>query len=251
MIRYDVTGGVATVTLDSPRNRNALSNRLTEELTGALTSAMKSDAVRVIVLTGSGPVFCSGLDLTEVGERSPDVAGVLRTIWDGPKPVVARVNGPARAGGVGLVSACDIAVAPESATFAFTEVRIGAVPAMIAVTCLRRMDQRAAAELFLTGEVFDGRRAQEVGLINRAVPAEELDATVEKFIDMLMRGAPEALTIAKRLPRVIPGMPVGEGFARATEMSAQKFASDEATEGIAAFREKRDPSWYPGRTSNE
>jgi methylglutaconyl-CoA hydratase len=240
-------GGVATITLDSPRNRNALSRRLVTELREALTTALGDDGVRVVVLTGTGTVFCAGADLKEqsAGEPLPDVPGLVRLIWDSPKPVVARLNGPARAGGLGLVTACDLAVAPDTATFAFTEVRLGVVPAMIAVTCLRRMDPRAAAEYFLTGEVFDARRAQEIGLINRAVPAGELDAAVAHYTGMLLRGAPEALAIAKRLPRTVPAMDVEEGFAAMAELSTERFGSDEAREGIAAFLEKRDPRWVP------
>jgi methylglutaconyl-CoA hydratase len=116
---------------------------------------------------------------------------------------------------------------------------------MIAVTCLRRMDPRAAAEYFLTGEVFDARRAQEIGLINRAVPGDELDAAVTHYTGMLLRGAPEALAIAKRLPREVPALTVEEGFARMAELSAERFGSAEAKEGIAAFLEKRDPRWLP------
>jgi methylglutaconyl-CoA hydratase len=247
LIRYAVDAGVATVTMDSPRNRNALSRRLVTELREALTTALNDDDVRVVVLTGSGTVFCAGADLKEqsAGEPPPDVPGLVGLIWDSPKPVVARLNGPARAGGLGLVTACDLAVAPDTATFAFTEVRLGVVPAMIAVTCLRRMNPRAAAEYFLTGEVFGARRAQEIGLINRAVPAEELNAAVAHYTGMLLRGAPEALAIAKRLPRTVPAMSVEEGFLRMTELSTERFGSDEAKEGIAAFLEKRDPRWLP------
>jgi methylglutaconyl-CoA hydratase len=247
LVRRADDGGVATITLDSPRNRNALSRRLVSELRVALTAALDDDGVRVVVLTGTGTVFCAGADLKEqsAGEPPPDVPGLVRLIWDSPKPVVARLNGPARAGGLGLVTACDLAVAPDTATFAFTEVRLGVVPAMIAVTCLRRMDPRAAAEYFLTGEVFDARRAQEIGLINRAVPAGELDAAVAHYTGMLLRGAPEALAIAKRLPRTVPAMDVEEGLAAMTELSVERFGSDEAREGIAAFLEKRDPRWIP------
>ncbi|GAA4635433.1 enoyl-CoA hydratase family protein [Actinoallomurus vinaceus] len=247
LVRLAAEGGVATVTLDSPRNRNALSRRLVTELREALTDVTADDAVRVVVLTGTGPVFCAGLDLKEqsAGEPPPDVPGLLALIWDSPKPVVARLNGPARAGGLGLVTACDIAIAPDTATFAFSEVRLGVVPAMIAVTCLRRMNPRAAAEYFLTGEVFDARRAQEIGMLNRAVPPEELDATVAHYTGMLLRGAPEALAFAKRVPRTVPGPSVEEDFARMGELSAERFASEEAREGIAAFLEKRDPRWIP------
>jgi len=247
LVRLASEGGVATITMDSPRNRNALSRRLVAELRETLTAALGDDGVRVVVLTGTGTVFCAGADLKEqsAGEPPPDVPGLVRLIWDSPKPVVARLNGPARAGGLGLVTACDLAVAPDTATFAFTEVRLGVVPAMIAVTCLRRMDPRAAAEYFLTGEVFDARRAQEIGLINRAVPSGELDAAVGHYTGMLLRGAPEALAIAKTLPRVVPALDVEEGFAQMTELSAERFGSDEAKEGIAAFLEKRHPRWLP------
>jgi methylglutaconyl-CoA hydratase len=245
LVQHAADGGVATITMDSPRNRNALSRRLVTELREALTAALGDDGVRVVVLTGTGPVFCAGADLKEqaAGEPPPDLPGLVGLIWDSPKPVVARLNGPARAGGLGLVTACDLAVAPDTATFAFTEVRLGVVPAMIAVACLRRMDPRAAAEYFLTGEVFDARRAQEIGLINRAVPAEELDEAVDHYTGMLLRGAPQALAIAKQLPRTVPSMTVEEGFARMAELSADRFASDEAKEGIAAFLGKRDPRW--------
>jgi methylglutaconyl-CoA hydratase len=248
VIDYRVAGGVATITLDSPSNRNALSFRLVEQLKEAVAAATADPAARVIVLTGTGPVFCSGLDLKEqaAGGAVPDVAGVIHALWNGPKPTVARLNGPARAGGLGLVTACDIAIASAEATFAFTEVRIGVAPAMIAVTCLRRMDPRAAAEYFLTGETFDGVRAQEIGLVNRTVPLGELDATVDHYVDMLLRGAPEALTLAKRIPRLVPDLTVEDGLERMAALSAEKFASAEAAEGIAAFREKRNPSWYPG-----
>jgi methylglutaconyl-CoA hydratase len=247
LVRVTAEGGVATITMDSPRNRNALSRRLVASLREALTGAIADDGVRVLVLTGTGPAFCAGADLKEqaAGEPPPDVPGLVGLIWNSPKPVVARLNGPARAGGLGLVTACDLSVAPDTATFAFTEVRLGVVPAMIAVTCLRRMDPRAAAEYFLTGESFDARRAQEIGLINRAVPAEELDAAVGHYTAMLLRGAPEALALAKRLPREVPGLSVDEGFARMAELSAERFSSAEAKEGIAAFLEKRDPRWLP------
>lgn len=245
LVRSTTEGGIATVTLDSPRNRNALSSRLVAELRETLARVLADDAARVVVLTGAGPVFCAGADLKEqsAGGAPPDVPGLLTLIWDSPKPVIARLNGPARAGGLGLVTACDIAIAPDTATFAFSEVRLGVAPAMIAVTCLRRMDPRAAAEYFLTGEVFGARRAQEAGLLNRAVPAGELDATVAHYAGMLRRGAPGALAVAKSLPRVVPGLTVEEGFARMAELSAERFASAEAREGIAAFLEKRDPAW--------
>jgi Enoyl-CoA hydratase/carnithine racemase len=248
LVHLSVADAVATVTLDSPHNRNALSTRLLGELSAALDQALAEPAVRVIVLTGAGPVFCSGADLKEQGAGGAPVTAslpdILTRIWESPKPVICRLNGTARAGGLGLVTACDFAIAPDTATFAFSEVRLGVVPAMISVTALRRLDQRAAAEYFLTGEVFDARRAVEIGLLTRAVPAGELDATVARYADMLRRGAPEALAITKRLVREVPALPFDEGLRRMSALSAERFTSAEGQEGIRAFREKRDPSWY-------
>ncbi|GAA3134562.1 enoyl-CoA hydratase family protein [Planomonospora alba] len=254
LVRKEVSGGVATITLDSPRNRNALSVRLLGDLEDRLNWALADESVRVIVLTGTGPVFCAGADLKEQraepgsAHEAPVTASfpeIMSMIWESPKPVICRLNGTARAGGLGLVAACDFAIAPDSASFAFTEVRLGVVPAMIAVTVLRRIDPRAAAEYFLTGEVFDAARAQEIGLLTRAVPEQELDATVARYADMLLRGGPEALAITKQLVRSVPALPFEEGMRRMAELSAQRFTSAEGQEGIAAFMAKRPPSWVP------
>ncbi|WP_214412795.1 enoyl-CoA hydratase-related protein [Sphaerisporangium fuscum] len=254
LVHHEVDGGIATITLDSPHNRNALSIRLLGELYAALEAAIAAEDVRVIVLTGTGPVFCSGADLKEQapGRGAPHDAPVtasfpeiMSLIWESPKPVVCRLNGTARAGGLGLVAACDFAIAPDTATFAFSEVRLGVVPAMISVTVLRRVEARAAAEYFLTGEVFDAARAAEIGLLTRAVPAGELDATVARYADMLLRGGPEALAITKQLVRTVPGLPVEEGMRRMAELSAQRFTSAEGQEGMRAFMEKRPAAWIP------
>jgi methylglutaconyl-CoA hydratase len=247
LVRSDRTGAVATITLDSPANRNALSSRLLIELHAALASALSDTVVRVIVLTGAGPAFCSGADLKE-SRTSPAAApelfpNVLQLIWDSPKPVVCRVNGSARAGGIGLIAACDIAVAAQPATFAFSEVRIGATPAIIAVTCLRRMEPRAAAEYFLTGEAFDAQRAMEIGLLTRAVPETELDEQTSRYADLLLRGAPGALGVTKTVLHEAGTLPVADGLARMAKLSAERFASAEAQEGMAAFAQKRDPAW--------
>jgi len=247
LVRSDRTGAVATITLDSPANRNALSSRMLIELHAALASALSDTVVRVIVLTGAGPAFCSGADLKE-SRTSPAAApelfpNVLQLIWDSPKPVVCRVNGGARAGGIGLIAACDIAVAAQPATFAFSEVRIGATPAIIAVTCLRRMQPRAAAEYFLTGEAFDAQRAMEIGLLTRAVPETELDEQTSRYADLLVRGAPGALGVTKTVLHEAGTLPVADGLGRMAKLSAERFASAEAQEGMAAFAEKRDPAW--------
>ena len=256
LVRYDVARGVATITLDSPHNRNALSTGLMAQLRDRLTAADADPGARVIVLTGSGTVFCSGADLKEQRERNESgttqtsggfhaLPEILTLMWESPTPVVGRINGAARAGGVGLVSACDIAVAPARATFAFSEVRLGLVPAVISVTSLARLTPRAGLELLLTGETFDAARAVEVGLINRAVDPEALDAEVERYCDMLRRGGPEALERTKQVVRTVPGMPMREAFAQMLELSLDRFASAEAREGMRSFVEKRDPAWVP------
>ncbi|WP_336205488.1 enoyl-CoA hydratase-related protein [Nonomuraea sp. LPB2021202275-12-8] len=249
LVHKELAGGIATITLDSPPNRNALSVRLLGDLAEHLEWALAEPKARVIVLTGAGPVFCSGADLKEQRTSDAPVTAsfpeVLSLIWESPKPVVCRLNGTARAGGLGLVAACDFAIAPLTASFAFTEVRLGVVPAMISVPVLRRLQPRAAAEYFMTGEVFDAARAVEIGLLTRAVPPEELDETVAHYARMLVKGGPEALAITKRLVREVPAVPFEEGLRRMTELSAERFTSSEGQEGISAFMTKRPPRWVP------
>ena len=257
LVRYDVAGGVATLALDSPPNRNALSARLMAQLRERLDQALADPGVRILVLTGTGTVFCSGADLKEQRERNASgttktgggfnaLPEILTTLWESPKPVVGRINGPARAGGVGLVSACDIAIAPTSATFAFTEVRLGLVPAVISVVSLRRLTPRAGLELLLTGETFDAARAVEVGLINRAVEPEALDAEVERYTDMLRRGGPEAIERTKGVVHSVLALPLAQGFEQMLELSLDRFASQEAAEGMSSFAQKRVPEWTNG-----
>lgn len=249
LVRAETAAGVRTVTLDSPHNANALSSRLLAQLKTEVDQTMSDHAVRVVVLTGAGKVFCSGADLREASvtptAAAPVMAEVLRLLWDSPKPVICRVNGAARAGGIGLVAACDIAIAADSASFAFSEVRIGVVPAVISVPCLRRMPPRAAAEYFLTGEVFGATRAAEIGLLTRAVAAEDLDDETERYAQMLLRGAPRALAATKELLRNGQAGGFAAGLTKMAELSATFFGSDEAREGMAAFAAKRDPSWVP------
>jgi len=252
LVRTETVAGVATLTLDSPANRNALSSALVHELVSGLDAAVADSAVRVIVLTHTGPVFCSGADLKETaaalsGEGVPAgrMGEVLSAIWDSPKPVVARIAGPARAGGLGLIAAADIAVCTTEATFAFTEVRLGVIPAVISATVLPRLSPRSAAELFLTGDTFDGVRAAAVGLVTAAVPADELDATIAAYVRSLVRGAPTALGATKRLLRRGSG-PIRDELAELSRLSVGFFTSAEGREGVAAFAERRDPSWVPG-----
>jgi methylglutaconyl-CoA hydratase len=249
LVRSELAGGVATITLDSPRNRNALSTALIGQLTAALDWAVADPGVRVIVLSHTGPVFCSGADLKETaaavlaGSMPAERMGeVFAAIWESPKPVVARVGGPARAGGLGLVAAADIAICSTDATFAFSEVRLGVVPALISSTVLPRLAPRAAAELFLTGDTFDGPRAAEIGLVTAAVAAADLDATVARFARSLGRGAPRALATTKQLLRR-DAPPIRARLAELTATSVEFFGSEDGREGVRAYAEKRDPSW--------
>jgi methylglutaconyl-CoA hydratase len=253
LVRSESGRGVATLTLDSPANRNALSTTLIEELLAALAAAEADDSVRVVVLGHTGPVFCSGADLKETaaafGSGRPPVSRlgeVLEAIWHGRKPVVAKIGGPARAGGLGLVAAADIAVCSVSATFAFSEVRLGVIPAVISTTVLPRLAPRAAAELFLTGAIFDGTRAEQIGLVTAAVDPAWLDGAVEGYVRDLVRGAPGALAGTKQLLRHRRSDTFGDEIAAMTELSVGYFGSEEGREGIMAFRDKRDPNWVPG-----
>jgi methylglutaconyl-CoA hydratase len=252
LVRVSTTAGVTTLTLDNPRTRNALSTPLMTQLREALAAAVADGTVRVVVLDHAGPVFCSGVDLgeTQAAREAGTVpaamlADLLGELWECPKPVVARVGGPARAGGLGLIAAADLAFCAEDATFAFTEVRLGVIPAVISATVLRRLDPRAASQLYLTGEVFDGTRAARAGLVTGAVPAADLDAAVEAACDALVRGAPRALAGTKRLLRRPPAGTVAEDLAELSALSVGYFLSEDAREGIAAFRDKRDPWWVP------
>jgi methylglutaconyl-CoA hydratase len=249
LVHLDIARGVATITLDSPANRNALSVQLRRELFAHLSAALADDAVRVLVLTHTGTVFCAGMDLRETRGASAseqsinEFPAILELVWKSPKPVVARLAGPARAGGVGLVAACDIAVAAQDVDFAFTEVRLGLVPAVISVTVLPRLLPRAAHELFLTGAVFDAQRAAAIGLLNAAVPADELDAAVAGYVDALLQGSPTALAGTKELLRAERPPTMSEDFARMQQLSAGYFASAEGQEGMRAFAERRAPAW--------
>lgn len=239
------SGGIRTLTLDSPHNRNVLSARLLDQLDAALRDATGDADVRGIVLTGAGSVFCSGADLSERGTAAPNrMPEILTRLVESPVPVIARVNGHARAGGLGLVAAADLAVAPEAATFAFTEVRVGVAPAMILVPALRVVDRRFLARMTLTGERFGARAAAAAGLLSDVVGDEAaLDDWVSAQAEALRQAAPGALRATKALLRTLPAQDWADGLAVASETSAALFAGPEAAEGMEAFLEKRKPSW--------
>lgn len=231
---------VETLSLDSPRNRNALSAALVGELADALTDAGKDPGVRAIVLTHTGNTFSAGADLKDPPPPEALVA-LLRQIIELPKPVVARVTGHVRAGGLGLLAACDIAAASTEATFAFTEVRIGVAPAVISLPLLPRTNPRALSRYYLTGERFDAAEATATGLLT--THADDVDTALAPILEGLRKSAPDALAETKRLltARVLEAF--DRDAADLTALSARLFSSPQAREGMTAFLERRDPAW--------
>jgi enoyl-CoA hydratase len=245
----------ARLTLNSPHNRNALSSALVGQLHQGLRDAAADPAVRAVVLGHTGNTFCAGADLRgdreggatdpaeATAQRSREMAQLLRAIVEAPLPVIAAVDGHVRAGGMGLVAACDIAVAGPRSTFALTEARIGVAPAIISLTLLPKLSARAAARYYLTGETFDAAVAETIGLIT--VAADDVAASVAALTSDIGRGSPQGLAASKALTTAA----VLAGFDRDAERlaaeSARLFVSDEAREGMTAFLQKRPPRWMP------
>ena len=248
LVETEMTNGVLTVTLNDPENRNALSTELTSDLVETLDAADHDPEVRVVVLTNSGKVFCAGADLSQraSGDKSSksvnplDLFGRFRK---SPKPYVGRIAGHCVAGGMGLAAAMDLSVAIDDAKFGFTEVRIGVAPAMISVLCLPKMRPAEAAEAMLLGNRMTGTDAARLGLVNKAVPSEKLDEEVQKFVDDLLAGGPNALAATKQLLVEVPEMDVDAAFEWTSKLSAELFRGEEAKEGMQAFLSKRPPNW--------
>ena len=233
------------LTLDSPTNRNALSRSLVAQLQDHLDDAAADGRARAVVITATGGTFCAGADLSDppVSEGPGSFTGVLRTLVDYPKPVIAAVNGHVRAGGFGLVAAADIVVCDERATFAFTEVRIGVAPAIISVLCVRRMPDLAVRQFMLTGETFDAAEAARVGLVTSVVPTGSALSEAQHLLAGFRLCEPRALRVTRALIPQVAALDVAAGLTRAQQVSEQLFGSPEAAEGIAAFKEKRPPAW--------
>ncbi|MEV5580787.1 enoyl-CoA hydratase family protein [Streptomyces parvus] len=232
--------GIATLTLDSPANRNALSAALVGELREALADRAADDTVRAVVLTHTGSTFCAGADLAAPPDPEAFV-GLMREIVALPKPVVARVTGHVRAGGLGLLAACDIAVAGEGSSFALTESRLGLAPAVISLTLLPRVDRTAANRYYLTGERFDAAEAARIGLVT--VAAEDVEKGLAPVLDGLRRASPQGLAASKELVTATVLRSFDQYAEDLIARSAALFASDEAREGMTAFLERRDPAW--------
>ncbi|WP_129308454.1 enoyl-CoA hydratase family protein [Streptomyces sp. L2] len=231
---------VDTLSLDATGTRNALSAALVTELAAALTDCAKDPDVRAVVLTHTGTTFCAGADLRD--PPHPDaLVGLLRQIVELPKPVVARVTGHVRAGGLGLLAACDITAAATTATFAFTEVRIGVAPAVISLPVVPRADPRALARYYLTGERFDAAEAVRLGLLTTT--ADDVDEALAPVLDGLRRSSPQGLAETKRLLTARVLETFDRDAAHLTALSAQLFASAQAREGMTAFLERREAAW--------
>lgn len=244
LVHYEQGGGVATITLDSPHNRNALSRQLVGELLGRLDQAAGDATAKVVVLRSADRVFCSGADLKEAGSASMEegaraIVDVQRRILSHPLPVVTRLAGPVRAGGLGIVAASDLVVCSEEVTFAFTESRLALTPAVISLSVLPRLTSRAAYDTFLTGRTFDAAEAAAMGLVTRAVPDAHLDEEVRRTCAELTKAHPQGL----RETKALLARPLLENLeANAEDMialSARLFGSDEAREAMLAFLSRK------------
>ncbi|HEX7738779.1 MAG TPA: enoyl-CoA hydratase-related protein [Marmoricola sp.] len=243
LVHYAATDGIGTITLDSPHNRNALSRQLVTELFAHLETAAGDDS-RVVVIRSADRVFCSGADLSEAAgggmeEGTKALVEMQRLIVTHPKPIVTRLAGPVRAGGLGIVASSDVAICQDDVTFAFTESRLGLAPAVISLSVLPRLTSRAAADTFLTGRTFDAAEAASMGLVTRAVPAADLDTVIAETCAELMQAHPQGLRETKALlARDI----VARIDAQADDMaalSARLFGSDGAREAMTAFLNKK------------
>jgi methylglutaconyl-CoA hydratase len=247
--------GVATLTLNRPEVHNAFDDALIAALADTLPRLEKDEAVRLLVLTGAGASFSAGADLNwmrRMGGFSPAenladamaLSAMLRRLNDFPKPTVARVNGSAFAGGVGLISCCDIAIASGDAVFAVSEVRYGLVPGTIGPYVVAAIGSRMARRLFLTAERIGAEEARRVGLVHETVPRSELDATVARIVASLLEGGSGAQAVSKRLAIDLANSAVDDAVMRRTaKASADARAGAEGREGTSAFLEKRKPKW--------
>ncbi len=253
-ITYEKDGSIGRVTFNRPEIHNAFNATVITEMSQVFAEIEKDDSLRVVVLTGKGKSFCAGADLNwmrgviqqsfdENLAESNALADLFYQIYTCRRPIVGKINGAAIGGGTGFVALCDIAIAARSAKFSFSEVKIGVVPACIGPYVVKKMGEGKARELFITGERMDGDRAYEVGLVNRVVDADQLDAEVDRLVKSVLSSGPEAVAMAKKLVSEVPGMTPEQFKPFTAEMIAGLRVSDEGQEGMDAFLNKRKPSW--------
>ena len=255
MLKVDKHGGLARVTLDRPELRNAFDDVLIRRLTAAFEEVQADPSVRVVVLAGNGPAFCAGADLNWMKRMAgygyqqnladaQALATMLATLDRLPKPTIARVHGPAFAGGTGLVAACDIAVGTPDARFCLSEAKLGLSPATISPYVLRAMGERLARRYFLTAEVFDAAEAYRIGMLSALVSSEQLDNVINGIARHLLDGGPQAHAKIKELIRAVAGRPADDALVADTARRiAEIRVSPEGREGIASFLEKRKAAW--------
>lgn len=240
---------ITTVTLNRPERRNALTIELMTELVAAVEAASADETQRIFILRGAGKAFCTGLDLQEVGEPAKAhesagmIAKMLLAVSQTRLVTIAMVHGAAVAGGAGLMSACDFAIAAEKTKFGYPEARRGLVAGLVMTFLRRQLRERDIRELLLTGDLFEADRALEIGLINRIVPPNELEAEVQKLVKSILQNAPGALANSKRLLEQLWSTSVKEDLERSLAHHMQARESAETKEGVAAFLEKRAPNW--------
>ena len=247
------SGHMATITLNRPEKRNAISIRMISELHAALDSVEKT-RTRVVVLTGAGKAFCAGIDLdylqaissqsaSENQEDARRIAKLFRKIWSYSKPMIAAVNGHALAGGCGMATLCDFTIAVPEAKFGYTEVKIGFLPAIVSVFLSRQVGDKRTRDLLLTGRIMEASEAKEMGLVNEIVPAENLMARVHELAETLIAASPSSITRAKHLLTCAAAGGVDTDLERAVLESARIRCSPDFKEGVASFLEKRKPNW--------
>ena len=255
-LRIERQGAVARIVMNRPDIRNAFNDVMIRELRQSLR-LLKDDAdARVVVLTGEGKAFCAGADLNWMRrvveytyeqnyEDSLNLAHLMREAYDFPKAIVGRINGAAIGGGTGLVAVCDIAVAADTAVFAFSEVKIGLVPACISPYVLKRRGERFGREYFITGERLTAAKALECGLVNQVTAPDELDDAVQRYVDSLLTSSPDAVATSKRMVREVGDQTLDQAGPYTADMIARLRMGAEGQEGMAAFLERRKPGWHP------
>ncbi|MDH3216008.1 MAG: enoyl-CoA hydratase/isomerase family protein [Candidatus Krumholzibacteria bacterium] len=255
-IAIDRAGAVAAIWLDRPQVKNAFNEELIAELTEACTHLSQDKETRVVTLSGKGDVFSAGADLNWMRrvaaytyeENLCDAkrfAAMLEGLYRLPQATIAAVNGPCIGGGVGLLSACDVAVASEKAFFVLAEIRLGIAPAVISPYVIRKIEERKAREYFLSGRRFDAQTAREIGLVNDVVSEELFEESVEKWVKRFTKAAPGAIKVCKELIAHVARAPLGEVLDYTAETIANLRMAPEGREGFAAFFEKRKPNWDP------
>ncbi|WP_294771049.1 enoyl-CoA hydratase/isomerase family protein [uncultured Rhodoferax sp.] len=249
------TGALLTITLSRPDVRNAFNDEVIAELTQAFQTAAASAETRAVVLAAEGPAFCAGADLhwmrcmadytrAENLADAAKLAEMLRVIYACPKPTIARIQGDVVAGGMGLVAACDMAVAVDTAGFCLSEVKLGLIPATISPYVIRAMGARAAHRYVLTAERFSAQEAQRIGFVHEVVPAEQLDAKVAELVKALVNASPNAVRAAKELVQTVAEREIdGALIAQTVEGIADIRSSTEGKEGVQSFLQKRKPNW--------